>query len=478
MPEGYKDIMTLARAGSTAFALSEFCRLGFDKIRHHEDIMSLHGRLYKDIYLSQSHKAAQEAARLSAEKYEAAFQDTKGFYSGINAATMSLLAGFDIGIIRMRADRILRLLPETRRLNAEAKYFTEATRAEGFLLLEERDKAEHALRIAIDHDPLNYIAHASTLKQFRMIAQHRGEPTDWLSAFTPPIAVHFAGHIFMDESSNNQESDLKNQITDAIQSRDIGFGFGSLAAGSDILIAETLLEEGGELHVMIPVAEDIFLQTSVAPFGEAWVKRYKDCRDKAVSFAVMSDVKDWPNTQLDYHTALACMGAAIRQGELLSVPSEQLLVLDDASSNSVTHHHAAVWTKSGRSRYVIPFTGRRVAFTENSSDRNFDLITRVFREDSNDAETFKNLEAAIESAIECRKKHPHIRQGLSFEIDNPASPPSNLAQRLCEKALPGSIYISQFAASYIALNCHQAYEADLMGKIASNEHMFSIREKG
>lgn len=478
MVDSYKDIMRLAQAGSTAFALSEFCRLSLDKIRHHEDIMSLHGRLYKDIYLSQSHKPAQEAARLSAEKYEAAFQDTKGFYSGINAATMSLLAGFDTDIIRMRADRILRLLPETDTLNAQAKYFIEATRAEGFLLLGEQDKAERSLRIAIDHDPLNYTAHASTLKQFRMIAHHRGESDDWLAPFLPPIAVHFAGHIFMQTVANTKESDLKNRIADTVQSHDIGFGFGSLAAGSDILIAETLLEEGGELHVVIPVAEDVFLQKSVAPFGERWIKRYKDCRAKAASFVVMSEFTDWPNTQLDNHAALACMGAAIRQGELLSVPSAQLLVWDETSSDSVTDHHASVWAKSGRPGYIVPFTGNRIPFSERSSDTSFDLIVRIFREDSQDAVTFKNFEAALKSAVKYRKDYPHIRQGLSLEINNSNVTASNLAQRLCEKARPGSIYISQLAASYLALNYHAAYGAALMGEINPNEHMFSIREKG
>jgi len=111
--DAHSHTLNLARAGSTQFALSEYLRHGLDKIRSDEDIMALYGRLYKDLFLSQSGKEAKHSAQFSAEKYETAFKDTQGFYSGINAASMSLMAGFAEDMVRMRAQRILDILPAT-----------------------------------------------------------------------------------------------------------------------------------------------------------------------------------------------------------------------------------------------------------------------------------------------------------------------------------------------------------------------------
>ena len=74
----HKAVLALTRAGSLDFALAEYNRYGLGDIRHHEDIMGLGGRLYKDLYLSHSGEEAKEFARLSAEKYEDAYKDTGG----------------------------------------------------------------------------------------------------------------------------------------------------------------------------------------------------------------------------------------------------------------------------------------------------------------------------------------------------------------------------------------------------------------
>lgn len=472
----YLDILTLARAGSTSYALTEYIRLGLDNIRNHEDIMSLHGRLYKDAYLSESGSQARKAARNSAEKYEAAFQDTRGFYSGINAATMSLLAGFDIDMVKMRTRRILDILPPTDTLNRETKYFVEATRAEAQLLLEHEMGAQESFKIAVEHDPLNYVAHASTLKQFHMIARHRGVRYGWLSEFNPPSTVHFAGHIFYAaDLDTDQLDDLKMQISEAIQQADIGFGFGSLAAGSDILIAETLLEEGGELHVSLPVAEEDFVRGSVAAFGASWTKRYETCKAKAASFTVVSNFTDWPNSQLDRQAALMSMGAAIRQGDLLSVPSAQLLIWDQNEALSGTSREAREWAKSGRAQHVIPFKGKRVAASQQSTDVVYEFATCVSTSSDRDRQLFRSFNSAITNAIVKRGAQPDIKQGLSLEIGSPQSELSDLSDKLRERAVPGSIMLSELAANYLALNHNGEYAADLMGQLDDGQSVYALR---
>jgi len=81
------------------FAWAEYRRYGLDKISAHQDanllerIMGLGARLLKDLLLASSGKVAKDYALQSSEKYEAAYQVTGGFYSGINAAAMGLMGG-------------------------------------------------------------------------------------------------------------------------------------------------------------------------------------------------------------------------------------------------------------------------------------------------------------------------------------------------------------------------------------------------
>ena len=70
-------------------------------------------------------------------------------------------------------------------------------------------------------------------------------------------------------------------MAEAIDARPVGFAYGSLACGGDILWAEVLLARGCELHVVLPFALDEFVITSVADAGEVWVRRFHQCLDAA-----------------------------------------------------------------------------------------------------------------------------------------------------------------------------------------------------
>ena len=77
----HQIILSLARAGALDFAISEYDRFGLAAVQDHEDIMALNGRLSKDLYLRSSGEEAREHALSAAQKYEAAFQNTLGYYS-------------------------------------------------------------------------------------------------------------------------------------------------------------------------------------------------------------------------------------------------------------------------------------------------------------------------------------------------------------------------------------------------------------
>jgi len=476
----YEQVLRLARGGATRFAVSEFQRLGLSNIRDNEDIMALHGRLYKDIFLSQSGDEALESARLSTEKYEDAFKDTQGFYSGINAATMSLLAGFPEDMVQMRAKRIMAMLPATEDLDSETKYFVEATRAEAHLLLGELKEMKSAMRTALYHDPLNFIAHASTLKQFRMIAAHREVNYEWLSEFQPPIAVHFAGHMFgveeqVDSSlpclTEAQIEALKTEISETIQIQDIGFGYGALAAGSDILIAEAILEEGGELHVNLPVSRDLFLKTSVEPYGMSWVPRFNACLEQAISISIVSPESSKSVSFSESQASLASMGAAIRRSESLSVPCQQFLIWDGETGVTGTAADAKKWDVTGRPRIVISYLGNRSHTSIKSPVTLAEPVFTLETKSLDEVQKFDDVSSAISRAIENRQSpYPEIKQVIHFENFE--------ASELLDHALPGSIVLSQKVADYIAVYHFENFSADLIGSFGVGENLYALRKKG
>ena len=71
--------------------------------------------------------------------------------------------------------------------------------------------------------------------------------------------------------------------------RPIGFVYGSLASGADIVVAEAFLEAGVELNIVLPFAVEEFVAISVAPAGAGWVERFHSCLSRATAVIVTSD---------------------------------------------------------------------------------------------------------------------------------------------------------------------------------------------
>ena len=344
-------VLALARAGALDFARSEYDRLGLGGVKDHEDIMSLGARLEKDLFL-RGGPAANDHASRSATLYEAAFDATGGYYSGVNAATMALMAGLPDNIVKARAKAIRDALPVLSVTKPQEQYYTRATLAETYLMSGDRPRAVQALQNAVDYDPLNYAAHATTLKQFRMIAGRQGQQVDWLDDFTPPRAVHFAGHIFTPETD---EDTLAIALSDIIQARDIGFGYGALAAGSDILVAEALIEEGAELHVVLPATVDDFVAESVRPYGDNWQARFDACLEAASSVSVLAGLPSWPDPRANRYSGRVAMGRAIMRSQMLCAQTGQLLIYNENAGGSYTGAHVSDWTRKPRAQFIVPF---------------------------------------------------------------------------------------------------------------------------
>lgn len=494
----HRAVLALARAGSLEFALAEYKRYGLDRILEHsdpqllEDIMALAGRLLKDLALQSKGDARIALAKKSAAQYSSAFKATSGFYSGINAASMALFARQAPQTIHRKAKAVLDSLPASQCIYCEDVYFSLATRAEALLLLGDKNQSAKLLNQAIDHDPLNYAAHASTLKQFAMILRARDDDLEWFAPFTPPKTAHYAGHIFTIGTTpatgvltQAQAQALKLQISDTIQCNDIGYGYGALAAGSDILIAEAMLDEGVQLHVVLPVNPDLFIEHSVKPYGVDWVERFNVCLARASSVEIATQVSDWHTPASDCFSRKFAMGKAIMQSEHLCVDTTQLLIWDEIDGNKGTASGAKYWKASGRNQIVIPYPGPRPAQQHGTmTTTQDDIQIMLSRSDERQSNLVSEVYEAANSAIELQQKEGNtLRLGLHIGVktsDGDSGAIEAVSNQLAKSAVPGGILVSEAFVSLSLLEHQGAFSMDYMGRIdndGSEIRAFALRPK-
>ncbi|MGE3477348.1 MAG: TRAFs-binding domain-containing protein [Rhodospirillaceae bacterium] len=356
----HRAVLLLARGGATGRAYSEYERLGLRHVRGHVDVIALGARLHKDLALAATGAERRRLAQESADMYAAAYALHRDYYPGINTATMLLIAG-DIARAQIIAAEVLEGLAAGPEKGAEDAYYRAASRSEAYFILGRIDEAEQALANALTFDPTNHAAHASTLRQLEAICATLKLDSAWLERHSPPPALTYCGHMF-------DEAALAPSVTEKIKA-DIGSAldrlrpcavFGALAAGADLLIAEEALARGAELHVVLPMQEEVFIAASVVPFGAAWIGRYEACKARAATFRLASqDTTSGDDAAFAFCSEYA-MGLAIRHAEVLRTRAWQLAVWDGRAAEGVAGTAADVrrWTNTGRPQLVVDFPPR------------------------------------------------------------------------------------------------------------------------
>lgn len=484
----HQAVLALARAGSLRFAQDEYQRYGLDDVQDDEDAIGLGARLLKDAFLKSEAPARRHLALRSAARYQFAFEKTGGYYSGINAATMTLLADGDPEDVRRRSNNILETLPDTINLSNEELYYVEATRAEAFLLLSETERSKVALQAAWQHDPLNYITHASTLRQLRLICENQSMDTGWLQKFAPPKATHYAGHTFSVQPSRQSKTVLSAQeqtlvrtnVSHAIQENDIGFGYGALSAGSDILIAETLLEEGADVHIVLPVGIEAFRGASVEPFGEEWSARYDDCLQAARSVTIINSDAVWPDRKLNRYAGKVAMGNALMQANFLSTGKLQLLILNQESESSYTQDHKLDWASAGYEtvRLTLPQHHQSRADTVTAAPSAAPHIA-MHASDHGDPASYETARRAALAALEYRDSSQGaveigIHAGFGGSFDDVAS----IAALLSSDSVPGGVVVTGEFAALLTAEAEQEFSVNYVGQFTapngSKQDLYSL----
>lgn len=343
-------ILAHARAGALGQAWRLFEAAGLGSVTDDAAVLAVRGRLLKEQAASASGASRTALLAEGAAAYAAAGAHSAASYHLINAASLALLAGDVAGAVS-GARQVLATL-DANPDEAETPYWRGATRAEALLLLGRTEEAKAALAQAVAAAPRAWEDHAPTLRQFALIAQAQGADTAWLEAFRPPRTLHFAGHM----SLSADDRDVRRRVDEMLAGEDVGFGYGALAAGADILIAEALAARGAELILVLPATPDRFRAESVARQGADWGQRYDTLMGVAASVRTAGDGDHAPNILTVRLAAQMAMGQAALRARALQTEALQLLVLDLDERDSEPGGSGwarAAWADSGRRQFVI-----------------------------------------------------------------------------------------------------------------------------
>jgi tetratricopeptide (TPR) repeat protein len=345
-------IIAYARAGASAFAWERFVAAGYDRMTKDPAALGVKGRLLKDQALARD---GAERSRLYAEAaaaYRSAAALSGATYPLINAASLSLLAG-DALQAGTLAGQILEQI-STDPDEPETPYYRVATRAEALLLLDRDDEARAAFAEAVALAPRAWEDHASTLRQFALVLAARGRDSAWLDAHRPPRSLHFGGHMSFDSRVVRREH-LDEKIAAVLEEENVGFGYGALAAGADIIIAEALLRRGAEVHAVLPGGVAAFASVSVDPFGKAWRKRFDAVIEEAAEIRPVRPLGGPPGATMIGLADEIAMGAALMNGRRLESSAAQLLVLDSTADpgNGTSERSREIWAGGGWRQRIL-----------------------------------------------------------------------------------------------------------------------------
>ena len=346
----YLQALAMARLGDPRTALQIYESNRVEDICT-EDAAALKGRLLKDLAVKATGSRQSELFRQSSKAYQSAHDMTGGYFSGINAATTAFLAG-DLDEGRLRASALLER-PEILDPN---DYFAAASGAEATLVCGNVKEAIARYKAARSRPDAAPGLVASTARQVGLIADNLSLSSETrnllLESIRPSPVIHFCGHMLV---SGWQESEIVKQIAALLDECDVQIAYGSLACGADILIAEAVLNRGGELHVVLPFAEEDFLTTSIQVGGAEWSGRFARVRDAATSVTNATKMRYVGNDEQFAYCAKLTMGLAKLRAQVMQTQVFQVAVWDGMPPTRIagTAADCAEWARQNGLTRVI-----------------------------------------------------------------------------------------------------------------------------
>jgi len=262
--------LSLSKSGVPEAAL-EFIEPVYAQFPDDPESAGVLGSICKELFKKNQSTAFAIRSR---DTYFKNFSVTKNFYTGINAASMSAMAG-QSGRSREIATEVISLLD-----GASEDFWVLATLGEAHILTKNKAKASECYIRARKLADKDWGKITSVYNQLWLLNHFLPVPDEILKLFNPPGVVAFVGHMIDHPDRPDQrfpaaiEQNVKSAIVHSIRSLNARIGYCSLACGGDILFAEAMTEEGGEVNIFLPFEKADFIKTSVQFAGENWVNRF------------------------------------------------------------------------------------------------------------------------------------------------------------------------------------------------------------
>jgi hypothetical protein len=280
---------------------------------------------------------------------------------------MALIAG-DAETARRIAGKLVLSLSR----DAEG-YWPLATLAEALLISGRGDEAKAVLAKAGRANGADDGAKASTILQFRRLQETLAADMElFVSALGPRNVAVFSGRIFRGDeldaaAQDATEAVIRQRAEEILAGHNVGIVYGALAAGTDIILAETALQLGAELDIVLPFATERFIETSVK-IGDPpdqpgkWEKRFRailDGSQRARSLTIM-DPTDPAERDLDgyfFYAFRYAAGCALQRAAMLQTHCRLVAVAEDGEPDTIagTNQVLADWRQHERPFDLIAY---------------------------------------------------------------------------------------------------------------------------
>jgi class 3 adenylate cyclase len=354
----YLAVRALARSGAAERAVKLYEEYGLARSED-LDTKALQARLVKDLGMRATSTERWSLLRESAALYEKVYAASGDHYPAANAASLYFLVGAKDRAAEW-ARRTLRVCEENPAENDLEAYYRAASKAEANLVLGDAAAAYDALAEAAEHARQNLALRAATRRQLRLVCEASGTNETMLRPLAPPTVIHYTGHMIDPPGTKGRfpakrEPEVAEQIAAALERNEVGFAYGSLACGADILFAEACLARGMELNVVLPFQKDEFKKLSVLRGGAGWDERFDRCLEKARSLTYATEGEYLGDEMLFAYGSQLAMGLAILRAQNLDGAPRQIALWDGerAAARAGTAVDIGTWEKGGRKTDVI-----------------------------------------------------------------------------------------------------------------------------
>ena len=232
----------------------------------------------------------------------------------------------------------------------EEEHHLRASEAEAALALGNRDAAAAALEQAAACAGRDFAALAGTRKHRGSSAPPKGStPRSWLPSRPPRLPTIWSSGVA--SLPPGREGVLRERIDRSLANHRVGFVFGSLSAGAEIVFAEAALDRGLELKVIFPFEIEEYRQRVVAPAGGEWLARFDRCLAGAtdpIHYATTDSFLE--DNGLFLYASRMAMGLALSKATTLDTEARLLVARDDpgsAGGDRFVDHEADFWGASG-----------------------------------------------------------------------------------------------------------------------------------